>query len=80
MSMSEDKELTFEQALTQLEQVVKNLEGENVPLDKLIDYYQEGMELVKVSNQMLKSAEEKMTQVLTDDGELEAFNIEEEME
>jgi len=80
MSMNEEKELTFEQALTQLEQVVKNLEGENVPLDKLIDYYQEGMELVKVSNHMLKNAEKKMTQVLTDDGELEAFIIEEEME
>ncbi|HZW67320.1 MAG TPA: exodeoxyribonuclease VII small subunit [Pseudogracilibacillus sp.] len=80
MSKSEDKELTFEQALAQLEQVVKNLEGENVPLDKLIDYYQEGMELVKVSNHMLKNAEKKMTQVLTDDGELEDFVIEEEME
>lgn len=78
--MSENKNITFEEALKQLETVVTKLEQEDVPLDKLIDYYQKGMELVKVSNHMLKNAEEKMTQVLNEDDELEPFIVEEELE
>lgn len=74
--MSKKEELSFEQALSQLETVITKLEQEDVPLDKLIEYYQEGMELVKVSNHMLKDAEEKLTKVLNDEDELEPFTIE----
>lgn len=78
--MSKKKEITFEKALQQLETVVTKLEKEDVPLDKLIEYYQEGMELVKVSNNMLKDAEEKMTKVMNENNELEPFIIEEELD
>lgn len=76
--MTKKEELTFEQALAQLEKVVTQLEKEDVPLDQLIDYYQQGMELVKLSNNKLKDAEEKMAKVLNDDDKLEPFHIEEE--
>lgn len=79
-TMSEEKNITFEKALKQLETVVTKLEQEDVPLDKLIEYYQQGMELVKVSNNMLKNAEEKMTQVLNENDQLESFIVEEELE
>lgn len=77
--MSEEK-LTFEQALKQLETVVNKLEETDVPLDKLIEYYQKGMELVNLSNDMLKNAEEKMTKVLDEQEEEEAFIIDEEVD
>lgn len=76
--MSKENQLTFEQALRQLEKVVTELEQEDVPLDKLIHYYQKGMELVKVSNEMLRNAEKQMAQVLNDEGELETMQIEED--
>ena len=76
--MNNDEQLSFEQALQQLEKVVTELEQEDVPLDKLINYYQKGMELVKLSNDMLKNAEEKMTQVLNEDEQIEPFHIEED--
>lgn len=76
--MNNRDELTFEQALKQLETVVTQLEKDDVPLDKLIEYYQQGMELVKLSNNMLKNAEEKMAKVLNDDDKLEPFHMEEE--
>lgn len=78
--MSEEKKITFEKAMTELETVVRKLEQEDVPLDQLIAYYQRGMELVKVSNHMLKDAEEKMTKILNDNETLEPFIIEEELE
>lgn len=76
--MSEEKELTFEEALQELEKVVHELEKEEVPLEKLIDYYQRGMELVKLSNQQLQEAESKIAEVINDEGKLEPFTIEEE--
>ncbi len=76
--MSEEKELTFEEALQELEKVVHELEKEEVPLEKLIDYYQRGMELVKLSNQQLQEAESKIAKVINDEGKLEPFTIEEE--
>ena len=39
--------MTFEQALARLEQIVKELEGGNVPLDDLMRLYDEGTTLVK---------------------------------
>lgn len=74
--MSKNEDLTFEQALTQLEDVVTQLEKDDVPLDKLIEYYQRGMELVKISNNKLKSAEEKMAKVLNDNDQLAPFHME----
>jgi len=76
--MNEKKSLTFEEAMEQLERVVNELEQEDVPLDKLIHYYQKGMELVNKSNKMLQEAETKMAKVLNDNNELEPFDIEEE--
>ena len=77
--MENKEELKFEKALEQLEEVVTKLE-EDVPLDQLIQYYQKGMELVKISNKMLRDAEEKMTKVLNENDELEPFTSEEDLD
>lgn len=78
--MENKEELKFEKALEQLEEVVTKLEEEDVPLDQLIQYYQKGMELVKISNKMLRDAEEKMTKVLNENDELEPFTSEEDLD
>ena len=54
------KEFTFEQALARLEQIVKSLEGGNVPLEDLIKLFDEGTELVKLCTERLDKAEEKV--------------------
>ncbi len=59
--MSEiNKEFTFEQALARLEQIVKSLEGGNVPLEDLIKLFDEGTNLVKLCTERLDKAEEKV--------------------
>jgi exodeoxyribonuclease VII small subunit len=78
--MENNNDIKFEEALKQLEEVVTKLEEEDVPLDELIHYYQKGMELVKVSNEMLRNAEEKMTKVLNDNDELQPFQAEEDLD
>ncbi len=69
--MSEVKnETTFEQALARLEQIVKMLEGGNVPLEDLIKLFDEGTALVKLCTNRLDAAEEKVKMLQMKDGNL----------
>ncbi len=72
-----NKELTFEENLDKLENIVKNLESGETPLDEAIDKFTEAMKLVEVCNKKLKSAEEKITKIVGKDGSLEEFEVEE---
>ncbi|MDQ0161399.1 exodeoxyribonuclease VII small subunit [Bacillus alveayuensis] len=76
--MKEEKELTFEQAMEQLEQIVEKLEEGDVPLEKAIQYFQEGMLLSKICHEKLTHAERQMDLILKDNGQLEPFEIQEE--
>ncbi|NBJ70199.1 MULTISPECIES: exodeoxyribonuclease VII small subunit [Clostridia] len=73
-----EKELTFEEAMQQLEQVVEKLETGDVPLEKAITYYQDGMKLSKLCTEKLNQAEEKMTKIMNEQGDLEPFPMQEE--
>ena len=63
-------EITFEQALSRLEQIVKSLEGGNVPLEDLIKLFDEGTSLVKLCTERLDKAEEKVRLLQMKDGAL----------
>ncbi len=56
----EAKEMTFEQAMSRLEQIVKTLENGQVPLEDLIKLFDEGTALVKLCTERLDKAEEKV--------------------
>ena len=60
--------MTFEQALARLEQIVKALEGGNVPLEDLIKLFDEGTGLVKLCTERLDKAEEKVRLLQMKDG------------
>ena len=68
--MSEKKEPSFEQALARLEEIVRALEGGNVPLEDLIKLYDEGTALVKQCTEKLNAAEEKVRLLQMKDGAL----------
>lgn len=70
-------DLSFEEALENLEIIVKQLEEENIPLEKAIDLYQKGMKLTHKCQTKLKDAEEKMVKVIQNN-ELEDFEVEED--
>jgi exodeoxyribonuclease VII small subunit len=76
--MSEEKTLTFEEAMNKLEQIVERLEEGDVPLEEAITFYKEGMELSKLCHDKLKSVEEQLTQIITEDGRTENFSVDEE--
>ena len=76
--MTEEKKLSFEEAMEQLESIVERLEEGDVPLEEAISIYKKGMELSKLCHGKLKNVEEQLTQILTADGHKETFTIEEE--
>lgn len=76
--MNNKEEKTFEEVMLELENIVEKLEEGDVPLEKAIDFYQQGMKLSKICNDKLKDVQEKMTTILNEQGELESFKIQEE--
>lgn len=76
--MAEKKnELSFEESLEKLEIIVKKLESGEVPLDEAIDNFNEAMKLAKTCDEKLKNAEEAITKLVKDNGEVVDFKVEE---
>lgn len=63
---TEDQLPSFEDAFTRLEEVVRQLEAGQMTLDQATALFEEGMKLAKVCNQMLSSAELKITRLQKD--------------
>lgn len=51
---------TFEQSLTQLEKIVQELEAGDLPLEKAIDKFEEGIRLSKFCGQKLDETEKRI--------------------
>ena len=69
--------LSFEESLEKLEEIVNKLENGDVPLDDAIDEFNKAMQLVKVCNNKLNNAEQAIAKIVEDNGELIDFNINE---
>lgn len=73
-----NEEKSFEDALKELEIIVKELEEGKTPLEQAIDKYSEAMKLVKFCGEKLKNASLKVNKILNSDGILEDFEIKDE--
>ena len=71
------QELSFEESLEKLEEIVNKLETGDVPLDDAIDEFTKAMELVKICNAKLNNAEDAIAKIVQDNGEIENFNVNE---
>ena len=74
MSETPVAEMSFEQAMRELEQVVSQLERGDVALDESIRLYERGAELKKRCEARLKDAEEKVA-AITLDGECQPVGL-----
>ena len=55
--------LTFEQAFEQLEAAVEALQDGQMPLERALNYYEEGMKLAQHCNELLEKAELRVQQL-----------------
>lgn len=66
----------FEDKVKELEEIIDVLENGDTSLDESINKYTEAMKLVKECDLELKSIEEKVNKIVTEDGSLEDFEPE----
>ena len=78
--METKETLSFEEAMENLEDIVTQLEQGDVPLEQAITHYQNGMKLSKICNEKLVNVQDKMTQIMNEQGELETFAIQDQEE
>jgi len=78
MAEKKEKELSFEESLQSLEEIVKKLEVGDVPLDDAIEEFNKAMKLAKTCDEKLKKAEETITKLVKDNNEVVDFQVEEQ--
>ena len=59
------KNIKFEEALQSLEDIVRKLENGNMPLDESLESFEEAVKLIKICNEKLECAEQKV-RILTE--------------
>ncbi|KNF07405.1 exodeoxyribonuclease 7 small subunit XseB [Gottschalkia purinilytica] len=72
-------ELSFEEAISKLENIVKDLEKGDLTLDESLEEFQEGIQLYRHCNEILNKTEGKIKVILEDNAkditELDYDNI-----
>ncbi len=76
MEKKKDK-INFEDNITKLESIVRELESGNVALDDALEKFNEAFKISKECDTKLKEVTESVNKVLNKDGNLEDFNVEE---
>lgn len=72
-----DKKKSFEEQLSELEQIVSNLENGAIPLDDALTQFQTGVELSKNLEQKLAQAEATVAKLMDEDGKLQPLDVSE---
>ncbi|QSR88636.1 exodeoxyribonuclease VII small subunit [Methylacidiphilum caldifontis] len=57
---SEEKEMRFEEAFKKLQEIVNSLESGQLPLEDLLQKYEEGKRLLKICDEKLNQAEQRI--------------------
>lgn len=65
---------SYEQALAELDRLVAQMEGGQLPLDQLLDGYRRGAELLAYCRGRLQAVEEQVK--VLDDGQLKTWSAE----
>ena len=76
MEKKKDK-VNFEENISKLETIVRELESGNVALDDALDKFNEAFKISRECDEKLKEVSESLNKVLNKDGNLEDFKIEE---
>lgn len=81
--MTTNKPVNLEKALDELEAVVEALESGDLPLEKAMKKFEDGIRLARNCQAALKDAEQKVEILLKEAGggeTLEAFDVDEDQE
>jgi exodeoxyribonuclease VII small subunit len=66
------EQLSYEQAIAELDRLVAQMEGGQLPLDKLLDGYKRGAELLSLCRSQLQAVEAQVK--VLDEGQLKVWS------
>ena len=69
------KDKKFDELLSEIEKIVKDLESGNIDLETSIEKYSEAMKLIKVCSDKLNKATESVNKILDETGNLSDFEV-----
>lgn len=72
-----EKKKKFEDKINELETIINELESGNVSLEDSIEKYTNAMKLVSECDEQLKNVEEKINKIVSENGEIKNFELEE---
>ena len=61
-----EKKVSFEQAMDRLDEIVRQLERGEAPLEEALSLFEEGTRLIKKCSTQLEQAEQKVSKLLSD--------------
>jgi exodeoxyribonuclease VII small subunit len=67
----------YEEAIAELEAIVRQMESENLPLEQALNAYKRGAELLKICQQSLTDAEQQV-RIVSEENKLTSFSPEKE--
>lgn len=78
MAKPKDREQNFETSLTTLEQIVGQLESGELPLERSLELFEEGVALARRCQAQLQAAERKVELLLRERGEIKVVPLDAE--
>ena len=69
------EELNFEELIEELENITNKLEKEQLPLDKAVRLFEEGIKLSQKCNSKLEDAEKRISILINKDNEIKEENF-----
>lgn len=73
--MAKGKEESFEELMSNLEEITDKLEVDKLSLDEAVALFEQGMKISKDCNKKLEDAEKRITILLNSDGEIKEENF-----
>jgi exodeoxyribonuclease VII small subunit len=73
--LEDNKKLSYEEAMSELEKILVELEDDDCTLQESIEKFKKGIELYKYCNNILKAAEGEVKVLLGDEESLAEFNF-----
>lgn len=73
--MARKKTVSFEDSLQELEQLVKKMDAGELDLEQSLQAFEQGVRLIRDCQQALQKAEQKVQQLMENNGELELVDF-----
>ena len=64
------KKHNFEGTLLELQSIIKKLESDSLSLDKMVNYFEDGMKLMKICRAQLDEVENRISTLVKENDEL----------